>query len=117
VHGGTFGTLKEARIRRDFVAGELAAGRNPAEALRSLLEAPRRRTFAQWATAYETSRVDFAVQTAKNVKSHMKRLLPSFGDRDPATIMPADVKEWVAANSDLKSAKSQALHGNAAADP
>jgi hypothetical protein len=57
------------------------------------------------------------VQTAKNVKSHMKRLLPSFGDRDPATIMPADVKEWVAANSDLKSAKSQALHGNAAADP
>ncbi len=31
-HGGSFKTDKEARARRDLVAGELAAGRNPAEA-------------------------------------------------------------------------------------
>jgi hypothetical protein len=35
VPGGSFRTLKEARARRDFIAGELAAGRNPADALRA----------------------------------------------------------------------------------
>ena len=29
-HGGS--TMREARARRDLIAGELAAGRNPAEA-------------------------------------------------------------------------------------
>ena len=28
-HGGSFPTMREAKIRRDLVAGELAAGRNP----------------------------------------------------------------------------------------
>lgn len=40
VHAGSFRTLKEAKARRDFVAGELAAGRKPAEALRALSAAP-----------------------------------------------------------------------------
>jgi Arm DNA-binding domain len=31
-HRGSFGTLKDARIRRDLIAGELAAGRDPREA-------------------------------------------------------------------------------------
>ena len=39
-HAGSFKTLKEARVRRDLVAGELAAGRNPADALRAMLAAP-----------------------------------------------------------------------------
>ena len=34
-HGGSFGTMREARIRRDLIAGELAAGRNPAETLQA----------------------------------------------------------------------------------
>jgi hypothetical protein len=40
VHAGSFRTLKEAKARRDFVAGELAAGRNPADALQALSAAP-----------------------------------------------------------------------------
>src|SRR5687767_14018584 len=41
VHAGSFRTLKEAKARRDLVAGELVAGgRNPAEALRALSAAP-----------------------------------------------------------------------------
>jgi integrase len=102
VHGGSFETMREARLRRDFIAGELAAGRNPAETLRTLTEVPRRRTFAQWAHAYETSRVDLASETARNLASHLKRLLPAFGERDPATIAVSEVREWVAANADLK---------------
>ena len=31
-HGGSFSTMREARACRDLIAGELAAGRNPAEA-------------------------------------------------------------------------------------
>jgi hypothetical protein len=40
VHAGSFRTQREAKARRDFVAGELAGGRNPAEALRALSAAP-----------------------------------------------------------------------------
>jgi hypothetical protein len=40
VHGGSFRTLKEAKARRDLIAGELAAGRNPADALGAMLEKP-----------------------------------------------------------------------------
>jgi len=95
-HGGSFKTLKEARARRDFIGGELAASRNPAEALRAGLEQPKRRTFANWADAYQTSRVDLADETIKNLGSHLKAILPTFGDRDPASITPTDVQEWIA---------------------
>jgi hypothetical protein len=37
VHGGSFKTQKEARARRDYIAGELSAGRNPQEGLRAIL--------------------------------------------------------------------------------
>jgi hypothetical protein len=63
-----------------------------------------RRNLRSWASAYETSRVDLAPETAKNLKSHLKRLLPAFGDRDPATITVADVQEWVGASADMKPA-------------
>ena len=51
-HGGSFPTMREARIRRDLIAGELAAGRNPRDLLRTVAERPKRRTFAQWAEVY-----------------------------------------------------------------
>jgi integrase len=96
VHAGSFGTLKEAKIRRDLVAGELAAGRNPADALRAVLdEQPRSRTFGEWAEAYKTSRIDLADKTTKGVGFHLKTMT-SFNDRDPAVITPADVQEWIA---------------------
>ncbi len=47
VHGGSFKTMKEAKARRDLVAGEIAAGRNPADTLRAMVEQPKRRTFAR----------------------------------------------------------------------
>jgi hypothetical protein len=92
-HAGAFRTLKEARVRRDVVAGELAAGRNPANVFRAMVETPVVRTFADWAAAYRTSRVDIGDETAKNIGSHMKAILPTFRDRDPATITPSDVQE------------------------
>lgn len=95
VHAGSFKTRKEARVRRDFVAGEIAAGRNPANVLRALVDPPKQRTFRDWSDAYKASRVDIAQQTVTNMQSHLKLLLPTFGDLDPVTITPADVQEWV----------------------
>jgi integrase len=96
VHGGVFPTMKEARVRRDFIAGELAAGRNPNIALRAVVvEAPVRRTFAKWGEAYKVSRLDVAPSTLANAETHLKALQPVFGERDPQTITFADVQAWV----------------------
>ncbi len=95
-HGGSFSTLREARIRRDLLAGELAAGRNPAILLGSLVEKPAVRTFGSWAAAYRQSRVDLGAATARNIGSHLAAM-SVFSDRDAATITTTDVTEWIAA--------------------
>jgi integrase len=104
-HGGSFRHHKYARERADLVTSWLATGKNPTDELRALrAEPPPARTFREWAAAYEASRVDLAEETTKNLGSHLKRMLPVFGDRDPASITPADVQEWIGANADLKPA-------------
>lgn len=104
-HGGSFRTLREAKLRDDLIAGELAAGRNPADALRAAVEAPpRTRTLREWSARYESSRLDLAAETAKNLSTHFKRILPTLGDRDPHTITVADCQEWVAAQASGKEA-------------
>jgi integrase len=95
VHAGSFKTLKEAKTRRDLVAGELAAGRNPVDAMTAMLEQPTRRTFAEWADAYRVSRIDIGDETRKNMRSHLLAMT-IFDDRDPTTITPADCQEWIA---------------------
>jgi integrase len=95
-HGGSFQTMKEARARRDLIAGELAAGRNPADLLSAMVHKPTARSFSEWAEAYRTSRVDYTDETTKNMGSHLKLILATFGDMDPATITSADVQSWIA---------------------
>lgn len=60
-----------------------------------MLDPPKRRTFCEWSEAYKASRVDLADETMKNLDSHLKSMLPTFGDRDPATITAPDVQEWI----------------------
>lgn len=96
VHAGSFKTLKEAKARRDLIAGEIARGRNPADTLRAIGATPAYRSLAQWADAYTASRVDYAAETTKNMGSHLKAILPTLGHRDPETITASDVQEWVA---------------------
>jgi integrase len=95
-HGGSFATMKEARARRDLVAGEIAAGRDPRILLDALLETPAVRTFADWAKAYRSSRIDLGTETRKNTGSHVLAMRV-FAERDPARITTSDVQEWVAA--------------------
>jgi len=82
-HGGSFRTLREARARRDVVAGELAAGRNPADLLRTLTERPKVRTFEQVFEDFIASRVDVAPATLENYKTARERLVPLLGASDP----------------------------------
>jgi integrase len=96
VHAGSFRALKDAKTRRDLVAGEIAAGRNPALLLRAMQDKPIVRTFEQATEAYRASRVDISDETRKNMHSHLLAMLPAFGDRDPAKITVGDVQEWIA---------------------
>ena len=84
------------RSRRDFVAGELAAGRHPGHALAQLASSSTTKVLSDWAVQYETSRIDYAVETTKNLSSHLKRILPTFGARDPHGILWSEVQTWVA---------------------
>jgi integrase len=93
-HGGAFGRERDAKTRLGMVQGELAAGRDPAVALRTIAIPETRRTFRQVAEAYRASKVNLAETTTENNQAHYKALAV-FADRDPATITFADVQAWV----------------------
>jgi integrase len=99
VHAGSFGTMKEARARRDLVAGELAAGRNPADLLRTMTETPTPPvliTIAAWSERFIASRIDVDENTIRNYRTALKKVCATFGTRDPATLTVDDVADWVA---------------------
>jgi integrase len=111
-HGGSFATLRDAKIRRDVIAVELAAGRNPAVLLAGLAEASTRpaRTFAVVAEEYRESRVDVADETAKSLKTHLKYLNAAFSDRRPETIKMEHVQMWIAASTLKPSSLKRYFH-------
>lgn len=100
VHGGSFLTMKEARLRRDLIGGELAAGRNPADLLRAMVTPQPVRTFADLYDAFTASRVDVAETTRVNYGTHKIRLVDLLGDRDPQTISWQDVQGAVSSLAD-----------------
>ena len=111
VHAGSFKTLKEAKARRDFVAGELSAGRNPADALRALAAAPTTiLSVNTWADRFVDSRIDLAENTRKMYRSHLRKIGETFGDRSPATITAAEVAEWVAGQAEERKAGTVAQY-------
>lgn len=96
-HGGSFPKYREAKVRRDLIAGELAAGRNPQLLLDAMRQAPATvKTFRQWAEEYRASRVDLAPATRDAIQVRNATLLPLIGDLDPAQITPATVASLVA---------------------
>jgi integrase len=91
-HGGSFRTMREARIRRDWIAGELAAMRAPSLELGSASRTP---TLGAAAAAWRASRVDVAESTAATHRVNLERILPALGDRNVDSIGPADVAALV----------------------
>jgi integrase len=95
--GGHFKTLKEAKARRAVIAGELSAGRNPAETLRALLDAPGPTiTVARWKDKFLDSRIDVDANTKRLYGFALDKACGCFGDRDPHSITPDEVAGWVA---------------------
>jgi integrase len=95
IHAGSFKTLREAKVRRGLVAGELAAGRNPAALLAALLEPPKTQLFADLFDAFVASRVDVTEATLSNYRSHRGRLVAALGARNPNAIGWQTVQELV----------------------
>jgi hypothetical protein len=96
-HGGSFKTLREAKVRRDLIGGELAAGRNPRKLLDSMAAPPALvLTLSRWRDRFIASRIDVDDNTSKNYRSALKKACETFGDRDPATITAEEVATWVA---------------------
>ena len=95
-HGGSFPTLKEAKTRRDLIAGELAAGRNPADLLQSIAAAPTVAvTVSEWRDRFLVSRLDLDMNTVKGYRSSLKKACERFGDTDPATLTWQEIAEWI----------------------
>jgi integrase len=97
-HAGSFRTMKDARLRRDLIAGELAAGRNPQVLLRTLAETPAptlKITISVWSERFVASRIDVDDNTIRNYRTALKKVCATFGDRDPATLTVDDVAGWV----------------------
>jgi hypothetical protein len=79
---GTFKTMKAARSRRDVVAGWLAQGLNPQlELAKVAAPMPERLSLKTWCERYKVSRVDYADETTKNVRSHIRRSPPRVNSR------------------------------------
>jgi len=94
-YGGTFKTRREALIRKQWVAGELAAMRVPDLGL--LESAPTSPTFSEAATRWQASRVDVAEATVVQHRTALNRALPLFGSRRLDEIAAQDVASLVAA--------------------
>jgi len=95
-HAGTFRTMKEARERRDLVAGELAAGRDPRLLLEALRNPPVPLTFSELAERWLASRVDVRERTRESYEQRLRRLTDRFAQHDPQVLTPAQVTAWIA---------------------
>lgn len=91
-HAGSFPTQREARIRRDWVAGELAAMRVPD--LRLIQPAPTV-ALRDVAERWRASRVDVSEGTAATHRVNLGRILPTLGERPIDAITAEDVADLV----------------------
>ena len=98
VRAGTFKTEREAKARRDLVAGEIAHGRNPADLLEALAQATIAPaiSLSTWASRFLESRIDVDANTKKNYTSSLNKIGETFGDRNPSTITATEIAEWIA---------------------
>jgi hypothetical protein len=92
-YGGAFRTMREAKLRRDWIAGELASLRVPDLRLGAQ---PAETTLATAARRWQDSRVDVSAGTAQTYAVCLNRLLPRLGDVSGSRIEPKTVAALVA---------------------
>jgi integrase len=95
-HAGSFKTMREAKSRRDLVAGEIANGRNPRDLLAAMTSMPTpATTISRWRERFLESRIDVDANTRKNYTSSLKKVCSRFGARDPHDLTAGEVAQWV----------------------
>jgi integrase len=92
-YAGAFRTLREAKLRRDWAAGELAAMRVPD--LRALAAPASAPTLATVAEQWKASRVDVSQSTRVLHRVALGRVLPILGERPVDTLTADDVAALV----------------------
>jgi integrase len=92
---GTFKTEKEARARRDLVAGWIAHGLDPKAEIAKLKKEETRRTLAEWSALWLASRVDLSSGAHEAYRRQLKAIVPTLAAVDPLTFTPADAQEWI----------------------
>jgi hypothetical protein len=97
-YAGSFRTLREAKIRRDVVAGSLASLRLPE--LRLLGDEPKRPTVAARGHEWLASRIDVAESTKTRNGLELDRIRPLLGARRIDELTPAEVAAFVVALAD-----------------
>ena len=115
VHAGAFKALKDAKRRRDLVAGEIAHGRNPADLFEAMAQvtAASRVSLSTWGERFLGARIDIDVNTKKNYTSALRKIGETFGDRDPSTITAIEIAEWIAALAETRKAGTLGQYLNA----
>jgi integrase len=100
LHGGSFRTVKEAQLRRDMIAGELAAGRDPRVLLARLANPPVPRTFVSVFDEWVATRIDVTAKTLAGYRNARARL-GGLAALDPGEVSVAGLQMWVSENGDL----------------
>ena len=92
-YAGSFTTKREAKIRKAWVAGELAAMRAPD--LSGLAEPVAAATLREKAAEWQASRKDVRESTRIHHRTALRRVLPILGTRPFDTITADDVQNVV----------------------
>jgi len=92
-YAGVFRTMREAKLRRDYVAGELAALRMPDLSFEPTGSAV---TIRQAADRWQASRIDVAQGTAQTYRVALGRILPRMGETSAEKIDAQTVADLVA---------------------
>src|SRR3954451_14212173 len=92
-YGGSFTTHREAKTRKNWIAGELAAMRVPN--LELVTPTPTV-TLRDVAERWRLSRVDVSAGTATTHQVNLGRIVPVLGAKPVDKITPADVADLVA---------------------
>jgi len=94
-YAGAFSTMREAKARRDWVTGELAAMRMPNTRL--LSNPPKAPTLEEAAARWRESRVDVAENTRIQHRTAIALATGELGSRRVDELLAADVADLVAA--------------------
>jgi integrase len=92
-HGGAFHTQREAQVRRNWIAGEIAAMRVPD--LTRLPDAPQPKTLSEAMIEYAASRPDVGVSRQKTYRQARARL-ETLAERPVLEITDLELRAWVA---------------------